>query len=167
MKATIFWIEGSWRGKLGIGLRPRGADWLSDDVGAWRSAGADVIVSALQTHEVSHFALEQEDQSIRDQGMVFIGCPIEDRGVPGSVDRFADTLRLIATHLLDGKNVVVHCRQGIGRSGMIAAGVFVLEGIPLGDALSRIESARGLAVPETAEQRAWLFRLAQLGEAKV
>jgi hypothetical protein len=31
---TLYWIEGPWTGRLAISARPRGWDWLQDDVAA-------------------------------------------------------------------------------------------------------------------------------------
>lgn len=47
---------------------------------------------------------------------------------------------------------------GVGvlvRASLLVAGVLTLEGMAAGDAWGLIERARGLAVPDTAEQRAW------------
>ncbi len=60
--------------------------------------------------------------------------------------------------LSSGKNVLIHCRQGIGRSGLIAVCLLIDSGLPLEEALRILSSARGLPVPETAEQRQWLHR---------
>ncbi len=62
----------------------------------------------------------------------------------------------IARALEEGKNVAVHCRQGIGRSGLIAVGVLAVAGVSLDDAILAVSSARGLDVPETLDQRLWV-----------
>jgi hypothetical protein len=51
MPDTIFWIDGPWRGRLAIVTRPRGGDWLEDDMTSWRRAGLDLIVSLLTADE--------------------------------------------------------------------------------------------------------------------
>ena len=43
--------------------------------------------------------------------------------------------------LIDGKNVGIHCRQGIGRSALIAASLLVLAGLAPDEALQRIQTA--------------------------
>jgi hypothetical protein len=35
MTTELFWIPGPWKGKLAIVPRPRGGDWLDDEVGGW------------------------------------------------------------------------------------------------------------------------------------
>jgi protein-tyrosine phosphatase len=62
--------------------------------------------------------------------------------------------------LTAGKNISIHCRQGVGRAGLIAASLLVARGLQPADAFARISLARGASVPETAEQRAWVEALA-------
>jgi protein-tyrosine phosphatase len=82
-----------------------------------------------------------------------------DRGVPASTQDALALLRTIRAELEAGRNVAVHCRQGIGRSGLIAAGVLVISGVPAGKALEVVSSARGQVVPETPAQVAWVRQL--------
>jgi len=56
-----------------------------------------------------------------------------------------------------GVNTVVHCRAGIGRTGMVAVGVLLHAGLEPEAALEHVAKARGIAVPDTSEQRDWLF----------
>jgi len=65
----------------------------------------------------------------------------------------------VASALNDGKNVAVHCRQGIGRSGLIAAGILAASGVSPEDSIQAVSAARGIAVPETSGQVLWLRRL--------
>jgi protein-tyrosine phosphatase len=65
----------------------------------------------------------------------------------------------ISDALENGKNVAVHCRQGIGRSGLFAAGVLAGSLLDPEQAFEIVSSARGLPVPETPEQRSWIQRL--------
>lgn len=159
MKADLFWIPGPWRGRLAIAARPRGGDWLDDEVGAWRRAGIDLVVSLLEHEEAAQLDLADERQAAERQGISFASFPIPDRGVPASVPEAVSVVGLIATQLDRGKNVAVHCRQGIGRSGLVAAGVLMTLGISADKALETISSARGTLVPETPEQRRWIERL--------
>jgi protein-tyrosine phosphatase len=55
-----------------------------------------------------------------------------------------------------GKHVAVHCWAGVGRSSLIAAALLVRRGTAPEAAWARIAEARGLPVPETDEQRAWV-----------
>ena len=159
MKADLFWIPGPWRGRLAIATRPRGGDWLDDEVSAWRQADVDVIVSLLENEEAGQLDLLGERQAAEDHALCFISFPIPDRGVPASLQEAVSLVGRITAQLNAGKNVAVHCRQGIGRSGLIAAGALIAAGTSPDEAMQIVSSARGIAVPETAEQRRWTERL--------
>jgi protein-tyrosine phosphatase len=161
MKATLYVIPGPWKGRLAILPRPRGGDWLEDEIRAWSAAGVDVVVSALEAEETSELELDQEREASRSQRMEFIALPIPDRGVSSSSKDFAEAVRTLEVWLNEGKTVSVHCRQGVGRSALIAASLLVMAGIDVEEALERIATARGCPVPDTVEQRKWVERFAR------
>ena len=159
MKADLFWIPGPWRGRLAIASRPRGGDWLDDEASAWRQADIDVVVSLLENDEAAQLDLLHERQAAEDHAINFISFPIRDRGVPDSMQEAVSLIARIGAQLDAGKNVAIHCRQGIGRSGLIAAGVLMASGTSPGDAMQIVSSARGVSVPETLAQRQWTEQL--------
>ncbi len=65
---------------------------------------------------------------------------------------FVPLVRKVALDLGAGKSVVVHCRQGIGRSGLIAIAVLMQAAQKLDEAIALVSRARGREVPETPEQ---------------
>jgi protein-tyrosine phosphatase len=164
-RATVFPVAGPWTGRLGIVPRPRGGDWLADDAAAWRDAGISMVVSLLEPDEAAELDLEREAPAVASSGLTFQAFPIPDRGVPASRDSVAQLARTLIDALRTGRNVVVHCRQGIGRSSMIVAATLVSAGADLLDALKAIKESRGLEVPETDEQRRWLTDFASWCEA--
>ncbi len=156
MLTQVYWIDGPWPGRLGISARPRGGDWLIDEIDHWHSSGVDIVVSLLTPSEVEQLDLQNEGPVCRRSSVVFISFPIEDRLVPSSD---ADAIQLIEkldAELFGGKNIVIHCRQGVGRSGLIAASVLIERGVSVPKAMERVGSARGAQVPETPEQLAWI-----------
>jgi protein-tyrosine phosphatase len=144
---------------LAIATRPRGGDWLNDEANAWRDAGLDVIVSLLEHEEAGQLDLLGERQAAEDHALRFISFPIPDRGVPSSLLEAVSLIGRITAQLEAGKNVGVHCRQGIGRSGLIVAGVLIGAGTSPDEAVQIVSSARGMTVPETGEQLRWTERL--------
>jgi len=159
MKADLFWNPGPWRGRLAIATRPRGGDWLDDEASAWRHADVDVVVSLLENEEAGLLDLLGERQAAEDHAIRFISFPISDRGVPASLPEALSLIGRITAQLNAGENVAVHCRQGIGRSGLIAAGALIAAGTSPDDAMQIVSNARGIPVPETTEQRRWTERL--------
>ena len=161
MKATVYWIPGPWPGRLGIVPRPRGGDWLKDEIKAWRTAGIDVAVSALTAQEISEFALTQAETQARDLGVLYLSFPIADRQAPVSLPATKQLVQRLESFLIAAKNVAVHCRQGIGSSSLLAACTLIASGISAEDALRDIEQSRGCPVPETQAQREWVKRFAK------
>jgi protein-tyrosine phosphatase len=159
MKPKLFWIPGPWRGRLAVATRPRGGDWIEDEVNGWRKAGLDVVVSLLEENEAAQFELGHEGAVAESKGVRFVSFAIPDRGVPASTREALSLFSTITTALEEGKNVAVHCRQGIGRSGLIAAGVLLTSGMGVDKALEVVSAARGEAVPETAAQLQWIKHL--------
>jgi Polymorphic toxin system, DSP-PTPase phosphatase len=154
---SIYRIKGPWPGTLSIVSRPRGGDWLAQDVQRWKDAKLDAIVSLLTTEEQDEFELEGERDASEDQSLRFFSLPITDLGVPSSRKETVAMLSKIEKLLLAGRNVGVHCRQSVGRSGMIAASLLVLSGSDPREAFESVSKDRGLPVPETNEQRDWVI----------
>ena len=128
MISDLYWIPGPWRGRLAIAARPRGGDWLNDEAGGWRRAGVDTVVSLLE-EEALQLDLSDEAAAAGNHGLRFISFPIPDRGVPSSARDATCLPAGIVAELENGRNVAVHCRQGVGRSGLIACGVLIASGM--------------------------------------
>jgi protein-tyrosine phosphatase len=154
MRPTLFTIDQPGPGKLSTMAKPRGGEWLVDEMTALRAAGVDILVSALTTAELIEVDLTDEPQTARDAGLQFASIPIIDRGTPDLAVVLPD-LRRLAERLREGDHIVTHCRFGIGRASLLAAGVLVLNGLPPDQVWERLEKARGLAVPDNPAQREW------------
>jgi protein-tyrosine phosphatase len=152
-----YWIKNE-KFRLAIIPRPRGQDWLADDVKALRRAGVDVVVSALTPAETEEWGLLEESHYCEDNGLKFLSFPIEDRSIPTSLSEFDGLIDSVTDYLREGKAVVVHCWGGVGRSSVIAACALIRNGLSADSAFRVIEEARGRQVPDTAEQRQWVER---------
>lgn len=161
MNPKLYWIDTLFPGRLAISARPRGGDWLEEEIEGWRMAGVDAVVSLLTPQETEDLELQRESKLSAAHGIQFISLPIEDRGVPASWSEASSVVADVSSLLHRGRNVAIHCRQGIGRSGMIAAAVLEAHGAPADDALGRVSRTRGLDVPETPEQREWIRQFAK------
>lgn len=140
--------------------RPRGGDWLEDEVRSLCAAGVDVVVSLLEREEITELDVVNEQAFCETNGIRFLSFPIKDRGVPPLNRKTVDFIRLLAEILSEGKTVVIHCRQGIGRSALIAASILVVKGVDVNLAFERVATARGCPVPDTQEQREWVDKFA-------
>jgi protein-tyrosine phosphatase len=154
-------IEGPWSGELAIIPRPRGSDWLEDEVRALKDEGFDVVVSFLTGDEAEELGLLREAEVIRGSGLEFWNFPIPDLGVPASRETATKFLEKLHQLLLAGKKIAIHCRGSIGRSGLVASSMLVMSGLDSSQAFSQVSAVRGFSAPETSEQRDWVIALSQ------
>lgn len=158
MKTTLFTIERDAPGTLSTMARPRGGDWLEDELRALKETGVDVIVSFLTSSEEFDLELENERTIAGSLGLQFISLPTTDRGLPERTP-FLALVETTLEYLRNERHVVAHCRMGIGRSSLLAAAVLMREGMPSTDAWKTIAKARGMNVPDTQAQQAWVNSL--------
>jgi protein-tyrosine phosphatase len=161
MQSQLFWVPCPWPGRLAIIPRPRGGDWLEDEVRLLRRAGVDCVVSLLTREEAAEIGLAAEEEVCGKHGIRFYSFPIVDREVPSSREATSKLVTQLAGHLAEGKNLTIHCRQGIGRAPLIAIGLLTSAGLDPEVAIQRVSTARGHAVPETVEQRRWIIEIAK------
>jgi protein-tyrosine phosphatase len=135
--------------------RPRGNDWLSDEMDGLREAGTDVLVSMLTSDEATELDVQGEAEAAASAGLNFLACPTPDRGVPDG-QQFRELLDELEYALATGQNIVVYCRMGIGRSSLVAAGLLVAGGQTVSEGFEAVSAARGMLVPDTNAQRTWL-----------
>lgn len=150
-----YWIEVEGV-RLAIVSRPRGWDWLLDDIRELKKSGFDAVVSLLTQAEMEELGLAEEARCCGEIGIEFLPFVIEDRSVPSSADQFCQFVGRVDSVLKDGKAVAVHCRAGIGRSSITVASLLIQRGFLPDAAFRAIESARGCPVPDTSEQRQWI-----------
>lgn len=155
MQPRLYWIEFPPH-RIAIAPRPLGDDWLVDEVKSLRDADVDVLVSLLTQAEVAELGLTEEAIACADAGITFYTLPIADRGVPGDLRAFRGLITRLAGEVQSGRSIAIHCRAGIGRSGMVAACLLRMLGLESNDAFRRITAARGCGVPDTDHQQVWV-----------
>lgn len=160
IKNPVYWIEGNWPGWLAIVPRPRGGDWLANEVQSWAQEGLQVIVSLLENEEAADLGLSQERALTEAAGLIFISFPVVDRGVPVSRQDLSELAARLTEFLAQGKHIGIHCRQSIGRASLLTASVLISLGLTPQEAWQKIRAARGCPVPETAQQYEWVMTFA-------
>ncbi len=155
VRPVIFTVRMEGPGALSTMARPRGGDWLADEMSALREAGVDVLVSMLSRQEMEKLGLAGEASAARTAGITFLSLSTPDRGLPRT-HAFKGLVDEVVAAMDAGNHVVVHCRMGIGRSSMVAAAALMARGTSGPDVWAAIASARGLEVPDTEQQRQWV-----------
>jgi len=141
-----------------------GGAWERDldaDMRVIREWGAAAVVTLIEVHEIAMLGVERLPAAVRDAGMEWLHLPIRDVDVPDShfEASWASAGGRLANRLRNGERVLVHCRGGLGRTGMVAARLLVeVAGATPQQALDAVREVRPGAV-ETPAQEAWVLEL--------
>jgi ADP-ribosyl-[dinitrogen reductase] hydrolase len=126
---------------------------LDLDCDAIRDWGAAAVVTLVEGHELRSLKVQRLGDAVRSRGMAWYHLPIRDVSTP--CGKFEQAWTEVGPELRrlvrDGKNVLVHCKGGLGRAGMIAARLLVELGMTPADAISAVRAVRPGAI-ETRSQ---------------
>ncbi len=136
--------------------RPRGDDWLEDEIANLKRQKIGLLVSLLENEETYELGLQKEEQICKTNGIEFINFPIVDRDTPKTNDKTDLLISDLTNKLKNGLSTVIHCRMGIGRSSIIAASILLQAGLKAETIIEDISKVRGLKVPDTDKQLQWL-----------
>lgn len=127
-------LSGSWQRDLGV------------DLEVVRAFGAVALVTLMESHELTRFRVPESEFEKRtaEAGLEWHHLPIVDGGVPDAVfeDRWVYSGLRLRMLLASGKNIVIHCRGGLGRTGIIAARLLVEFGKEPKKAMRLVREAR-------------------------
>jgi protein-tyrosine phosphatase len=159
MMNEIFWIKSQLPPPppLAVVLRPRGDEWLEEELLQMKQGGIQTLVSLLEEDEAAWLGLEEEGPVAEQIGMQFLSYPIPDVHLPPHPDSFGTFVAGLADRLRAGIRVGIHCRGSIGRATVTAACTLIHLGWEPKTALEAIAAARGLAVPDSQEQEDWIL----------
>ncbi len=90
--------------------------------------------------------------------------PINDEGLPESAAAFATLINRVVAALAAGETVLVHCKGGRGRTGMVAAASLVQLGYDPGAAIALVQSVRQGALSTTLK-RDYVYQFAKARSA--
>jgi ADP-ribosyl-[dinitrogen reductase] hydrolase len=143
-------------GKLLAGEYPGGAtpEATRDRLKRLVGAGVGVFIDLTQPGELSPYEAELPP------GVLYLRRPIPDHGLPAEPGQMAAILEALRQALDAPRPVYLHCRAGIGRTGMVVGCFLVEQGLGGDAALDELDrlwqqsarSAHWPSVPETAEQ---------------
>jgi ADP-ribosylglycohydrolase len=128
-------------------------------VGTFVAAGFDTFIDLTEAGELPPYDI------YLPANVAYLRKPIPDHGVPLAREHMAEIQAAISAALARDRRVYVHCRAGIGRTGMVVGCHLIEHGLPADEALLRLnelwrDNKRALTwpdVPETDEQRDFIL----------
>ncbi len=138
---------GAWARDLSVDL---------DAIAAW---GARLVLTLVEPDELAALKVPQLGSDIQARGLDWRHLPIADYSVPSDAfeTQWETHGRDIRALLRDGGDVLVHCKGGLGRAGMMAARLLVELGVTPEQAIADVRKARAGAI-ETPAQLALVKR---------
>jgi protein-tyrosine phosphatase len=116
----------------------------------------DLLVSLIEAQELEQLQIPDLFERIQLHEMQSQWFPIQDFGTPTSMPDLVELVDLILATVKQGQTVVIHCRGGLGRSGLVVAACLVALGYSPEEAFGHIRQARPGSV-ETPEQEAYVY----------
>ena len=150
-KHDPFAQTGAWKRDLGIDL---------DTIAAW---GAKLVLTLMEPAELVVLKVPSLGEEIQRRGIDWCHLPIADYSIPTEAfeQQWITQGCVIRERLRHGDDVLVHCRGGLGRAGMIAARLLVELGMEPDEAIRLVRRERRGAI-ETPSQLALVRRTVPL-----
>ena len=134
-------------------------DIFFNELNFFNQLNCSIIVSLIEDKEIEN--LYEKKKFVRNiyiNNFKWVHIPIPDLKAPDYkfVDKWQTTKSLLKNDLIDGKNIVVHCMGGKGRSGTLAEILLVEFGEQNKDAIDIVREKRKGAI-ETKEQEDFIL----------
>lgn len=113
--------------------------------------GVDTLLLLVEDHELDKARVRGIDEAMSGVGIELIRHPIEDGCVPADREAFRAVVDGLTERIQAGRNVVVACMGGLGRTGTAVACVLREGGLDGDDAIALTRMARPAAI-ETRDQ---------------
>lgn len=150
-------------GILGMTIAPSkkgqsvfGENWnrdLTTDIAAIKKWGAVLVISLIEEHEFHMLGINELEVEVNKADMQWLHFPIKDVSIPDArfEQQWQQSVNTIYRCLDQGEKVLVHCRGGLGRTGLLVARLLMAYGASSDEAISKVREARTGAI-ETKEQ---------------
>lgn len=116
-----------------------------------RDSGIDSVLCLLEDTESTKLGLANEQSACCAANILYHRFPIPDFGTP-RIEKLHLLISRLADDLKAGQNIAVHCRGGIGRTGLVCCCLLVASGMDADSGIDLVSTKRGCSVPETAAQ---------------
>ena len=128
---------------------------LDADLERIRRWGAEAVVTLMEQRELEELHVGHMGDAVPATGLLWFHLPIVDTQAPSDSfeDRWVESGPRIRAILADGGRVLVHCRGGLGRTGVVAARLLMEFGMTVEEAMLAVRKARSHAIETSAQER--------------
>lgn len=127
------------------------ADTLAQEIKDIRSHGIDKVLCLQETTESVTLGLVELEALCLANGIQFQRFEIPDYGVP-EYQSLRSLISELQTDFSNGVQLLIHCRGGIGRTGLVCSCLAITTCLSADDAMALVTTKRGQTVPETEAQ---------------
>ena len=137
---------------------------LKSDLDVIEKWGANVVLTLVEAHELESLNVPALGSEVQARGVAWLHLPIVDNWIPDAAFEASwdDEARGLHEILDRGGRILVHCKGGVGRAGMIAARLLIERDASADEAIAAVRRVRPGAVENTA-QEGYLRRLHERG----
>ncbi len=139
-------------GRIGMTIAPGKQD--EDSEAVWKrdleidlkrlknELGVDQLVCLLEEEEMSQLGIPNLFEQANQLGIQTTHFPVDDNGKPESMEQFKQVVSAATAALAKGETVLIHCKGGKGRTGMLAAACLVEQGYAPEEAIDTVKQYR-------------------------
>lgn len=132
---------------------------LNSDIDVIRKWGAHAWINLMEDNDLVSVKLDPNifSDAVKDAGIDYYHLPIVDAGIPDSEfeNKWQNQIsNEFCQRLNQGHKLLIHCRGGLGRTGMVVARLMVDMGYDANNAVKLVRYVRQGAI-ETKAQKLW------------
>jgi ADP-ribosyl-[dinitrogen reductase] hydrolase len=121
---------------------------------------ATVFVSLMEDFEYRKFGIATLFPEVRQRGSQLLHYPLVDVSVPTNKPSYRVLIEQLHTQIHAGEHILVHCKGGLGRTGLVVASLLVRLGHKSTEAVRITRETRPGTI-QTAAQERWVHAYAR------
>ena len=127
---------------------------LAKDLGTIARWGASLVVTSMEERELFELGLKDLPGQLRSLGITWLLIPLPESGIPGAgfESRWTAASSQLASVLERRGRILIHCSDGLQRTGFLAARLLVHLGCRPEDAINRVRAAKPGAISSTEQE---------------
>mmetsp|Transcript_2605 Transcript_2605/g.6225 ORF Transcript_2605/g.6225 Transcript_2605/m.6225 type:complete len:128 (-) Transcript_2605:63-446(-) len=122
-----------------------------------------MVVCLLSLSELRHLGVKESlEPACKRAELDFIQYPIIEMKAPENFETACELVQRLSDIVRSGRSVVIHCRGGVGRAGMVGACLLLKEGLVQNakDAIAYVRKKRCKSAVESRSQEQFIAKFA-------